>query len=50
MLEDIIQQESGVNLDEEMIAMLAAQRAFQAASRLVVTIDDMFDTLINRMA
>ncbi len=44
-----IQSESGVNLDEEMIDMISAQRAFQAASRLVVTIDEMMDVVINRM-
>ena len=44
-----IQSESGVNLDEEMIDMISAQRAFEAASRLVVTIDDMMDVIINRM-
>jgi flagellar hook-associated protein 1 FlgK len=40
---------SGVSLDEEMTNMLAYQRAYQAATKVVSTIDEMLDTLINRM-
>jgi flagellar hook-associated protein 1 FlgK len=41
-------QLSGVNLDEEMVNMLSAQRAYEAASRVMTTVDSMLDTLINR--
>lgn len=43
-------QTAGVNLDEEMTNMLAAQRGFEAAARVIRTLDEMLDTLINRMA
>ena len=39
---------SGVSLDEEMTNMLAYQHGYQAAARLVTTIDQMLDVLINR--
>jgi flagellar hook-associated protein 1 len=39
---------AGVNLDEEMTNMLAHQRAYEAAARLLTTIDGMLDVLINR--
>lgn len=38
---------SGVNYDEEVTNMLTYQRAFQASSRVLTTLDDMLDTLIN---
>jgi flagellar hook-associated protein 1 FlgK len=37
-----------VNIDEEMTNMLAYQRAYEAASRLLTTIDGVLDVLINR--
>jgi len=40
--------ESGVNLDEEMTHMLTYQRGYEAASRVLTTIDSMLDQLINR--
>jgi len=40
--------ESGVNLDEEMTNMLTYQRGYEAASRVLTTIDSMLDQLINR--
>lgn len=42
------EQLAGVNLDEEMVSMLAAQRAYEAASRVMTTVDSVLDTLINR--
>lgn len=41
-------QIAGINLDEEMVNMLSAQRAYEAASRVMTTVDSMLDTLINR--
>ena len=38
----------GVNTEEEMIDLLAHQRAFEAASRVITAIDEMLDVLINR--
>lgn len=38
---------SGVNLDEEAVKMLLYQRAFQATSKLVNTVSEMLDTLVN---
>ncbi len=42
--------ESGVSLDEEMTNMLSYQRAYEAASRVISTVDAVLDNLINRMA
>ncbi|RNL78257.1 flagellar hook-associated protein FlgK [Nocardioides marmorisolisilvae] len=42
------EQLSGVNLDEETVSMLAAQHAYEAASRVMTTLDSVLDTLINR--
>ncbi len=39
--------ESGVNLDEEMTNLIAAQRAYESSARLMTTVDDTLDTLIN---
>ncbi|MGD9126402.1 MAG: flagellar hook-associated protein FlgK [Planctomycetia bacterium] len=38
---------SGVNLDEETLKMMAYQRAYQANSKLISTIDELFDTLLS---
>lgn len=40
---------SGVSLDEELANMVQFQLAYQASARLVTTIDDMLDTVVNRM-
>jgi flagellar hook-associated protein 1 FlgK len=42
------QGEAGVNLDEEMTHLLTFQRGYEAASRVLTTIDSMLDQLINR--
>ena len=42
------EQLSGVNLDEETVSMLAAQHDYEAASRVMTTLDSVLDTLINR--
>jgi flagellar hook-associated protein 1 FlgK len=39
---------SGVNLDEEMTNLLAYQRAYEAAGRMMSAVDSALDTLINR--
>ena len=39
---------AGVNIDEEMTSMLLFQRAYQASARVITTVDEMLDTLINR--
>lgn len=39
---------SGVNIDEEMVNMVAFQHAYEAAARLLTAIDETLDTLINR--
>ncbi|MCW2684493.1 MAG: flgK [Blastococcus sp.] len=39
---------AGVNMDEEMTNMLSYQHAYSAASRLITSIDEMLDQLINR--
>ena len=38
---------SGVSLDEEMINLIEAQQAFTAAARLVTTVDEMTQTILN---
>ena len=40
---------SGVNLDEELTRMMQYQYGYQAAARVISMMDDMLDTLINRM-
>jgi flagellar hook-associated protein 1 len=41
-------QLAGVNLDEEMANMVSAQRAYEAASKIISVLDSVLDTLINR--
>lgn len=40
---------SGVSLDEEMANMVQFQLAYQASARVITTLDEIYDTLINRM-
>ena len=44
------QSVSGVSLDEELVTMMQYQSIFEAAARMMSTIDQMTDTVINRMA
>ena len=43
---DALSQETGVNIDEEMTNMLQFERAYQASSRLMNAIDNVFQTLL----
>lgn len=47
-LDDAWEQQAGVNLDEETVNMMTAQRSYEAAARLLTTLDEVLDTLINR--
>jgi flagellar hook-associated protein 1 len=40
---------SGVSLDEEMADMMKFQRAFQASSRVFNVVDELLDTVVNRL-
>lgn len=40
---------SGVSLDEEMADLMKYQRAFQASSRVFTIVDDLLDTVVNKM-
>ena len=39
---------SGVNLDEELTALITTQRAYEASARLMSAVDATLDTLVNR--
>ena len=38
---------AGVNIDEEAVRMITFQRAFQASARVISTINEMLDILVN---
>ncbi len=38
---------SGVNLDEEAVRMITYQRQFQASSRMIATLDELLEILVN---
>jgi flagellar hook-associated protein 1 FlgK len=40
---------SGVSLDEEMVALTKYQRAYQAAGRVLTTVDELMQDLLNRV-
>lgn len=43
------EQVSGVNLDEEMADMVRFQHAYAAAARLMTAVDEIIETIVNRM-
>lgn len=48
-LSDMRQSISGVNLDEELAEMIKFQHGYQAAARFISNVNQMLDTIINRM-
>ena len=46
-LQQRVQEISGVSLDEEATDMIRFQHAYQAAARVITTMDEMLNTLIN---
>lgn len=48
-LDRLSQSVSGVSLDEEMTNMIRFQQGYNAAARMVTTLDEMLDTMISRM-
>lgn len=43
------EQQAGVNVDEETVSMLQSQRTYEAAAKVMSTLDSVLDTIINRM-
>ena len=43
---EALSKETGINIDEEMTALLELERAYQASTRLISTIDNMMKTLL----
>lgn len=48
-LENIRQSVMGVNLDEEMADMVQFQHSYNAAAKIMQTMNEMLDTIINRL-
>ena len=48
-LKDLRQSLSGVNIDEELSEMVKFQHGYNAAARFVSVVDEMLDTVINRL-
>ncbi|MDR1353665.1 MAG: flagellar hook-associated protein FlgK [Treponema sp.] len=48
-LKDMRDSVSGVNVDEELAAMIKYQHGYNAAARFITTVNALYDTLINRM-
>ncbi len=43
------QSSAGVSMDEENVSLLAYQHAYQGAARVLTAVDEMLDTIINRL-
>ncbi|MDR2630852.1 MAG: flagellar hook-associated protein FlgK [Spirochaetaceae bacterium] len=48
-LRDMRESISGVNMDEELAAMIKYQHGYAAAARFITTVNSLLDTIINRM-
>jgi flagellar hook-associated protein 1 FlgK len=48
-LNDMRESVSGVNMDEELAAMIKYQHGYNASARFITTVNQLYDTLINRM-
>jgi flagellar hook-associated protein 1 FlgK len=48
-LRDMRESISGVNMDEELSAMIKYQHGYAAAARFITTVNTLLDTIINRM-
>ncbi|MDR1250060.1 MAG: flagellar hook-associated protein FlgK [Treponema sp.] len=48
-LRDMRESISGVNMDEELSAMIKYQHGYAAAARFITTVNSLLDTIINRM-
>lgn len=48
-LENFQEQNAGVSLDEESINIIRYQQAFQASARVIRTVDEMIDVVINQI-
>ena len=44
---DALQSKTGVNIDEEMSTMLQLERSYQASAKLITTVDQMIQTLLD---
>lgn len=47
-VDKLVRSRSGVGFDDETTDLLTYQRSYQASSRVLTTVDEMLDTLINR--
>jgi flagellar hook-associated protein 1 FlgK len=47
-LDAALKESTSVNINEETVDIMAAQRAFQAAARVITAVDEMLQTLIER--
>lgn len=43
---DALSKDTGINVDEEYLRLLELQRAYQASTKLIATVDKMFDSLL----
>ena len=48
-LEQLRQSVSGVSMDEEFAEMIKFQHGYNAAARFINTMDQMLETIINRL-
>ena len=45
--QETLSNSTGINLDEEMTRLLDLERSFQASTKLIATVGEMLDQLIN---